>query len=111
MQFSIIHQQEDLDDATRGFVERRLLFALSRFGDRIERVSVAISEINTPLGATETSCCVVVTIARLESVTITTADVDVSSAVARAADRVGRAVARTIEVTQRESRSPRFFSK
>ena len=104
MQLSIIRRRESLDAATRKFAERRILFALSRFAQRINHVSVVISDINGPRGGVDQSCRTTVKMGRLGAITVTTTDDNIRAAVARAADRVGRAVARTIERRQQFDR-------
>lgn len=110
MQLSIIRRKDNLDASTRKFAERRFLFALSRFASRIDHVSVVVDDINGPRGGVDQSCRVSVKLGRLGTVTVTTTDAEVGPTLARAADRVGRAVARRIEKDQQiDRRSLRSF--
>lgn len=40
----------------RAHVENRLRFALSKFGDRIRKVSVVLTDVNGPKGGEDTLC-------------------------------------------------------
>ena len=78
--------------ALRAHVERRLGFALSRFGERIGRVTVRLSET----GDAGKRCQIDVDLGpRIISVEDT--DVDLFAAVDHAANRVSRSVGRTLE--------------
>ena len=92
MQFSIVRRNGSLDDATREFAERRLLFALSRFGSKIDHVSAVIADVNGPRGGLDQSCRVTVGLGRLGTVTVTSIDIEAEPSVARAADRAGRLI-------------------
>ena len=105
MTFAIVDRSGILTGELREFVERRLLFALSRFESRIQRTTVVVADANGPRGGIDKSCRITVKLRRAGDVTITDQDVEVGSCIARAADRVGRAVARAIERTRRIDRS------
>jgi len=104
MHISIVHRNGTLTDSTREFAERRLLFALSRFAPRVDRVSVVIDDVNGPRGGVDKSCRVQVYLERLGMVTATFTDTELEPALARAADRIGRAVTRTVERNQQIDR-------
>ena len=87
----------------RQFARRRVLFALSRFDSRIERVRVVIDPV-TLRGGMEIACRVVVKLRKLSDVIVSVDDADVYACLARAADRAGRAVVRLIEQEQRFDR-------
>ena len=78
-------------------VERRLGFALVRFGRRIARVAVRLLDVNGPRGGVDKRCCVDVSLIPVGKVYMEDADADLYVAVDRAADRVGRAVGRRFE--------------
>ena len=76
----------------RAHVERRLSFALSRFGERIARVTVRLSEG----GDAGTRCQIDVGL-RPRVIKVEDTNSDVFAAVDHAANRVSRSVARTLE--------------
>ena len=87
-----------LTDELTAFTERRLLFALSRFGDRIERVQVNVEDVNSKIrGGVDKSCRIDVHLRKLPSVHVTADDSSLHAALASAADRAGQAVSRAIE--------------
>jgi sigma 54 modulation/S30EA-like ribosomal protein len=45
-----------VSEAVRGSVERRVLLALSRFGPRLEKVTVRLAEPENPLGGIDQRC-------------------------------------------------------
>ena len=104
MRFSLINRHGHVSDDTHELVKRRFLFALSRYSSKIDRVSVVITDVNGPKGGIGMSCRVIVKFKRLGTVTVTCTDSELVGSVARAADRVDRAVARTIEKSQRWDR-------
>jgi hypothetical protein len=74
-----------------------LLFALSRFGSRIDTVRAVVQDVDGPGGHVAKSCRVRVKFHRLPVLTVTVQDGDLRSSLARAADRAGRAVSRTLD--------------
>jgi hypothetical protein len=97
MQLSIIDQNDSMNQTTREFAERRLRFALSRFSNKIDLVTVVVRDVNGPRGGVDKFCRITVKMRRLANVRITSQDAAVEPCLARAADRVGRAVARAVE--------------
>lgn len=81
--------------ALRAHLGLRLRFALTRFGDRIGRVSVDLSAVQERHGSAEKLCRIAVTVRRCVKVQETNADV--FAAVDRAVDRAARSIARAIE--------------
>ncbi|MBI5511545.1 MAG: HPF/RaiA family ribosome-associated protein [Deltaproteobacteria bacterium] len=91
-----------LTKSLRAHVELRLGFALGRFGDQIDRIAVHLSNSDERRDVGEKRCRIAVGLPRCVKVQET--DADLFSAVARAADRMGRSVARAIE--QERTRTP-----
>jgi putative sigma-54 modulation protein len=85
-------------------VERRLLFAVGRFGDRVHGVSVRLVDANGPRGGVDKACRVRARVRPLGSVTVEERDTEIGAAIDRAMDRVGRTLARELE-RQREGRA------
>ncbi len=76
-------------------VERRLRFALGRFGYRIRQIAVRVGGLTGPRGGTDKRCRVVVTLrSHPGKVVVEDTAPDVSTAIDRSADRAQRAVAR-----------------
>ncbi|MFN7952053.1 MAG: HPF/RaiA family ribosome-associated protein [bacterium] len=84
-------------ESIRDHAERRLRFALGRFDDRIRVVRVSIGDLNGPHhGGVDKSCRLEVCIEASRDVHIETRHEDLYAAISDAADRAGRAVARSI---------------
>jgi hypothetical protein len=81
-------------DMRRG-VERRLLYALSRFGPGVERVTVRLSDVVNPLGGVDRRCRMRAYLRRQESIRVETLDgpQGIDRAVSRLAERVEQALA------------------
>ena len=85
------------EQSLRDHIERRLTYALSRFGSRVNRVTVYLSDRNGPKGGIDKSCRIVVRLRGLgESVSVVD-DTDWTVAVDRAATRAGHNVSRELE--------------
>lgn len=89
-------------EAIRTHVERRVLFAVGRFGGRIEDVSARLGDANGPRGGADKTCRLVATLEGAGQVVVEDADADLYVAVDRATSRLGRTVARAVE-RRRES--------
>jgi len=92
-----------LDGAVRKHVERRLMFALGRFGDRIGWVTVHLIDTNGPRGGVDKLCRVVVEVRGCGRTVVENADSDLNAVIDRAADRVGEAVHRNLDRARRHS--------
>lgn len=100
MQISINDHQDNLTHELREFAERRLRFALSRFTPRIDQVSLMVVDFNGPRGGVDKRCSVTVKLHRAAPIRVSSEDAEIEASIARAADKVGRAVARAIEREQ-----------
>jgi ribosomal subunit interface protein len=87
----------ELSSGLREHIERRIHFALSRFDHRIRKVEVKVEDVSGPRRGKDKRCSVAVRIAPGRRVAIDDLDSDILVAVDRAADRIGRAVAREVE--------------
>jgi ribosome-associated translation inhibitor RaiA len=85
-----------MSEGLRSTIERRMAFALGRFGARIAGVTVWLSDVNGPRGGVDKRCRVQVALASGPAVRVEDADADLYAAIGRAAERVGRAVARDL---------------
>ena len=106
MQLRIKGQNLLLAPAVIERIERRLRFALSRFTDRIHRVTVRLADINGPRGGGDKQCRIVVRLRPGGEVVIEDTATDLETAIDRGADRVQRAVARALARTRATENSP-----
>lgn len=106
MQLSIVDRRDHMSEQEREFARRRLLFALSRFDTKIDRVSLVVSDVNGPRGGIDKACRVTVKLRRSGGVNVKCEHAEMNACVARAAERAGRAVARAIAKTQQFDRDP-----
>ena len=99
MQFSISGDRVKVTTGLREYIDRRLYFALGRFGPAIDHVSVRVGDVNGPRGGVDKHCQIVVKLRTSGSNSIAVDDLDENlyAAVARASNRVGRTVARAVE--------------
>jgi len=96
MQIDIQTRNFVLTDAIRSHSKRRLRFALSSHGDRIQRVVVRLSDINGPRGGTDKCCHLQLVLPGLPDVVVEDIQTDLYLAIDRAADRAGRTLARRL---------------
>lgn len=87
----------ELTDALRAHAERRLLFALGRFGRRVVSTTLRLDDVNGPRGGADKRCQIVAYLAPWGDVRVEELDGDLYAAIDRAADRLGRAAAREME--------------
>jgi len=81
----------------REHLERRLAFALGRFGDEVSQVRVRLADCNGPRGGVDKQVGLRVRGRRLKTVVVTDSDASLRAAIDRAADRTGRAIGRALE--------------
>lgn len=107
MQLELIIRNADFARILKSYAERRLHFALSRFGDRVDRVMVVVSEpANAQNG--EKKCHIRVDLRPFGQVVAEETDPDVHTAIDRAASRVGRLLGSRLE---RRQELPRLLSR
>ena len=92
MKIEIRSLNERIDQAQRDSIERRLLFALGRFGDRIRRVMVRLEDMNGPRGGLDKRCHVEVRMPGRSVLVVDVHDVELEPAVSRASQRIARRV-------------------
>lgn len=78
-------------------IERRLRFALARFGGRVEKVIVFLQDHNGPRGGVDKMCRILAKVRGCGAVMATIVDSDWTAAVDRATTRIGHTVSRRIE--------------
>ncbi|MDA0284008.1 MAG: HPF/RaiA family ribosome-associated protein [Planctomycetota bacterium] len=97
MRLSIRSHLIELTDDLRETVERRIYFALSRFGPRIERATVTLEDISGTRGGVVQRCRIVIKPQRGDELIVIATDADLHAAISFAADRAGRVVQRELE--------------
>ena len=104
MRFSVSGDRVKVTTDLREYIDRRLYFALGRFGTALDNVSVRVGDTNGPRGGVDKHCRIVVKLRTSGSTNITVDDndEDLRAAVARASNRAGRTVARSIERKRRK---------
>jgi ribosome hibernation promoting factor len=90
MQAELRIRNMDLADVLQGYIDRRLRFALSRFGDRVGRVVVTLPDVNGTGRGVVKSCQISAELRPFGQVTARETDPDLYTAIDRAAGRVGR---------------------
>lgn len=107
MQIDIQARNFTLTNALRGYVKRRLKFALSTRDDHIQRVKVRLSDINGPRGGEDKRCHIQVVLPHLPDVVIEDTEEDLYAAIDLAVDRAGRTVGRRVTRQRDNGRSTR----
>ncbi len=98
MQLQIRGKGTELTDQVRAHIERRLRFALSRFGERVARATVRIAGVADSPGCNgDPNCRIEVALRPTGIVIVDETRGDVLTAIERAAERAGRSVSREIE--------------
>lgn len=93
MQVAIHNYRTDLTDALTRYVERRLRFALHRYGGRVGHVTVRISA----KGPAETSCRISTEILPFGRIAVEETNSDLFAAIDRATGRIGWLFGRKLE--------------
>ena len=104
MQIDVRARRIELDEALRAHVERRLRFALSRFGGCIAKVTVRFDDANGTRGGVDKQCDIDVALRPSGNVRVEDIDADLRAALDRAADRAARAVGRDLQRRREEER-------
>ena len=105
MKIEIRCLNEPIGRSHRNYIERRLFFALGRFGDRIQRVMVRLEDMNGPRGGLDKRCHIEVRMPGRNVLVVDVRDVEIDPAVSRAADRIARRV--RDQITTRRARRHR----
>ena len=96
MKFSIKSHHVKLDEKTNDTMKRRLRFALGRFGDSINEVTVRLADLNGPKGGVDKECLIVVKLRKGGDVIVQGSGKDYTATLNYCADRIGRAVEREL---------------
>ena len=82
----------EMTPSIRAWAERRVLFALGQFGERVRSVLVRLTDLNGTKGGTDQRCSMEARVAHAGSIVAEVEDPDLYSAISRTADRLGRRV-------------------
>ena len=94
MRVELLVKGMDAEDALREYVERRIHFALSRFGSELGRVAVRLTKTDGSQGASQKQCQIVIGLLPSGSVSVVATHADLFGAIDRAVERAGRSVQR-----------------
>ena len=87
----------DLTEALQSYIERRLHFSLGRFGKRVGRVRVRITDVNNVRGGADKACHVSAELLPSSATLIQQAvDANLYAAIARATEGIGHSLARAL---------------
>lgn len=92
MQIDVRRRDGQLTEEIQQWARRRVLFALGQFGTRVRSVSIRLNDENGPKGGVDQRCLMEARIAGAANVVADVHDADLSAAISRAADRLGRRV-------------------
>lgn len=93
MQLELRTINTDMAEVLRGYVERRLRFALRHFGDRVGHLAVTVAR----KGRTESSCRISARLLPCGLVDAKESDSDLFTAINHATVRIGRLFGRELE--------------
>jgi ribosomal subunit interface protein len=93
MQVDVRIHNVDLNELIKNYVERRLRFALGRFGERVGQISVRVSRN----ARTEMECRISTELKPFGRVAVEEADPDLFAAMDRATGRIGRLFGRELQ--------------
>ena len=100
MQIDIQARQIPLDRSLKGYTQRRIRFALTRFDERIQRVSMWLSDVNGPKGGRDKHCRLQLALAGNTSIVIEDIHEILSVAINRAIERAGHSLVRKLDRQQ-----------
>ena len=101
----------EIEQGLREHIERRLTFALARFGSRVLRTVVYLTDNNGPKGGIDKSCLIVVRLRGLGEVIAEVVDTDWPVTIDRATTRIGHSVSRDLERQRGLFREPAVGDK
>ena len=110
MRIELTSPHHDLDEQLHEHAERRFLFALSRFSNRLRTVRIRIHDVNGPRGGVDVRCTVDLRGPGLPPLRAEVLDASVEAALDRAAEVAGRLVAKTVALARSDVRRTRSHS-
>jgi ribosomal subunit interface protein len=100
MQIDIQARSFPLTEALKKYAEQKLISALHRCQDHLNRVVIRLSDINGPRGGEDKHCHVHVVLPGIPDVIIEDTEEDMYAAIDKAIDRAESAVVRKVERQQ-----------
>jgi len=97
MQIDIQTRPFTLSEPLRYYSERRIRFALTRFEDHIQRVSMWLSDVNGPRGGKDKHCRLQIVLAGTNDVLIEDTQLNLHVAINRSLERAGRSLVRKLD--------------
>ena len=97
MRLDLRTKHVELTEDLRNHVDRRLRFALTRFGSRIRRLSVGLTDVNGPKGGVDIQCRVQADLASGETLVVREVRADPFTAVAGASERIAHSITRRLD--------------
>src|SRR5689334_19435523 len=98
MKIAIRDKGLGLSPVEKSHLEDRLNFAPGRFADRVQGVNVYLSDENGQKGGVDKACRMVASLPGQQPVVIQDQDSNLLSLLGRAVDRLGRTLARRLEI-------------
>lgn len=96
MRLHIRARNIELTETLKHYIERRLQFALGRFGRTIRQVTIRLSDVNGPRGGRDKSCHVEVRLIPDDRIIVGDTQSDLYAAINGAIERAVRAVSRQL---------------
>jgi ribosome-associated translation inhibitor RaiA len=106
MKLLVVGERTRVSEGLHDFITRRLHFVLGRFAPEVERVTARVGDLNGPRGGMDKRCRMEVKLRGLGDVLSEACADDLAAAVAFAAERLGRGVARALERRSHKKRRP-----
>jgi putative sigma-54 modulation protein len=97
MKLEIRREDVGISSEIQAHVERRLAFALGRFGGRIQRVAVYLADLNGPKGGVDKRCRLVARLGRAGTMIVEDRDADVTALIDRASERLASGIQRMLD--------------
>lgn len=107
MQLEIRHQEIQITDKIKDFLQERVELALQPFQHYLGPVRVFLRDLNGPRGGVDTECQILMKLRRSEPVVVTARGIRAEAAITAAADRAWVAVKRRLKRRLARRRPPR----
>jgi putative sigma-54 modulation protein len=101
MQLELRMRNANLMESVREYAQRRLNFALDRYGSRIRRVTVRITDLNGPRGGVDKQCRIKMEVVPSGVLLLEETHSDVYAAISGAVHRVTETLERTLSCEKR----------
>ena len=98
MDVNIVFQRLESSGNLKSLIDRRIYFALSRFGPRVTGVSVLVEDNSFDRGGTQHHCEVIIELDLGDTLHVEATHADAEAAISLAANRAGSMVQRKIEL-------------